>query len=585
MHRARLHHARLHGGGDSSRECLPTGSLDHGSLGHVDGSPRGGSHGSRVINRLRTGRRKRRAAPGLRGGLGHGRRTLAPPHWLRGDRLRLAVLRVPFPFQHEIEHRVCLAVVVGTLPTESRTIRIAGDLFVLIPFGLTEGDAGPLAFGPIGRKQTARSEPTLVFAELANVENVARSEREPVQDRAVAGVRMLAADADIDLAHAVPLPLLDVVDEVELTGFFEKPRIGPDIGEDEPAATVDVADHPEVGIHLRLVERLAAGELELPRDELALEFAVADERDIADSVARPLVDHEREHGPLAFAAVDHLDLAAHLGLEEPETAVIRGERLDVRIDLRAVKVAAEQPEHAWLRLDLREQAGVGGDRVADETGPERLAAAALVDEKHRPLVARLAAFDRGHFRSVIALLVVVRFDPTAGLLDHVGIHRVADADLRLLADGAGRHALVADVFDIPQHRPLHHLEDHDHAFLDADILRVDIDELAAAMERADVLLDGLGIEDLAGAGDELGQLRHIGRMVAFDPHFDDAVGFVNGGNRRGGRLRQGRDAGGHLRLLAVGGRRPQPHHPDRSRHPRQPPSASSGGWPARDRGH
>ena len=559
----------MHSRGGSSRESLRDRRLGHGSLGDIDGSPRGGSHCSRVIDRLGTCRRKRCASPGLWGGLSHSRRTLASPHWLRGDRRRLVVFRVPFPFEHEVEQRIGLVIPIGALPTEAWPLRIAGNLLVLLPLGLAEGDAWPLALGCIGEEQTARLEPTLVVAEFADIEDVARAEREPVQDRAVAGVRMLAADADIDLAHAVPLPLLDVVDEIELTGFFQEPRIGPDVREDEAAAAVDVADHPEVGIHLRLIERLAAGELELPRDEFALELAVADERHVADGVAWSLVDHECEHGPLAFATVDHLDLAAHLGLEEAEAAVIGSERLDVRVDLRTVQIAADEPEHTGLRLDLREQAGVGGNRVADETGPERLTAAALVDEEHGTLVARLAPFDRGHLRGVIALLVVVRLDPAAGLLDHVGVHRIADAYLRLLADGAGRHALVAHVFDIPQHRPLHHLEDHDNAFFDADVLRVDIDELAAAMERADILLNGLGIEDLACTGDEFGELRHIRRMIAFDPHFDDTVGFVDGRSRLGGGLRQGSDTGWQLGLLAVRGRHPQPHHRDRSRHPRQ----------------
>ena len=386
---------------------------------------------------------------------------------------------------------------------------------------------------------------------------------------------MLAADADVDLAHAVPLSLLDVVDEVQLAGFFQKPRIGPDVGEDKTTAAVDIADHAEIRIHLRLVERLAAGELELPRNELALELAVSDERHVADVVTRPLVDDEREHRPLTLAAVHHLQLAAHLGLEKAEAAVVGGERLDVGVDLGAVEVAADEPHDAGLRLDLREQAGVGRDGVADEARPQRLAAPPFVDQKDRTLVARLAALDRGHLRGFVALLLVIRLDTSPGLLDHVGIHRVADFDFRLLADGAGRDALVADVFDVPEHRPLHHLEDHDHALLDADVLRVDVDELAAAMERANILLDRLGVEDLAGTGDELGQLRNVGGMVAFDPHLDDPVGLVD----RAGR-RQGYDAAGRLGRLAMGRRHPEPRQRQPCRQLRQPPPETDGDGPA-----
>ena len=468
----------------------------------------------------------------------------------------LAVLRIPFPFEHEIEHRVIRVVRIGALPTEPWPLGVAGDLLVFFTVGLAEGDARPLALGSVGEEQAARLEPAFVVAELADVEDVARLEREPVEDGAVAGVRMFSADADVDLADAIPLPLLDVVDEVQLAGLLEEPRIGPDVGEDEPAAAVDVADHAEVGVHLRLIERLAAGELELPRDELALELGVADERYVADGIARTFVDHEREHRPFAVAPVDHLEFAAHLGLEETEAAVVGGERLDVGVDLGAVQVATDQPEHTGLRLDLREQAGIGGDRVADEARPQRLAAPSLVDEEDRALVAGLAALDRGHLRGVVALLVVIRLDPTAGLFDHVGVHRVAHVDLSLLPDGAARHPLVADVFDVPQHRPLNHLEDHDDALLDAHVLRVDVDELAAAMERADIFLDRLGVEDLAGTGDELRQLRDVRRVVAFDPHLDDAVGLVDGGGRRGCGLWQRRDVAWHLRLLGVGGRDP-----------------------------
>ena len=365
---------------------------------------------------------------------------------------------------------------------------------------------------------------------------------------------MLAADADVDLAHAVPLSLLDVVDQVQLARLLEKSWVGLDVGEDKAAAAVDVADHAEVGIHLRLIERLAAGELEIPRDEFTLELAVADERHVADRIPRPLVDHEGEHRPLAFAAIDHLHLAADLGLEESETAVVGGERLDVGVDLAAVEIAAEQPEHTGLRLDLREQAGIGRDGVADEARPQRLAAPPLVDEKYRPLVARLAPLDRGHFRSVIPLFVVVRLDSPTGLLDHVGVHGITHFDLGLLADRAGRHPLVADVLDIPQHRPLDDLEDHDHALLDADVLGVDVDKLTAAMERADILFDRLCVEDLAGTGDELGQLRDVGGMVTLDPHLDDAVGLVDRRGRGGCRLRQGRDGPRHRGHLTMGDR-------------------------------
>ena len=355
-------------------------------------------------------------------------------------------------------------------------------------------------------------------------------------------VRMLAADADVDLPDAIPLPFGDVVDQVELPRLLEKPWIGPDVGEHEPPAAIDVADQVEVGVHPRLVEVLPPLELEVPLEELVLELAVADEGDVADGVSRPLADHERQVRPVAGALVNHLHLAAHLGLEESEAAVVGRQRLDVLLDDRPVDVAADQPKHPRLRLDLREQPRITGDRVANETRPERLAVVPLVDQEHGPLVSLLVALDGRDPRRLVALLLVVRFDPPPGFFDHVGIHRVADVDLRLFAERAGGDPLVADVFHIPQHRPLDDLEDHHDAFGHADILGVHVDELPRLVQRADVFFDRLGVEDLAGAGDEFGELRDVGGVVALNPHLDDDLARCS----RGCRL--GRDGGQRQRF-------------------------------------
>ena len=167
-------------------------------------------------------------------------------------------------------------------------------------------------------------------------------------------VWVIAADADVDLADAIPLALGDVVDEVELTRLLKKPWIGANVSEHETPSAVDVADEVQVGVHLRLVEVLAPFELEVPLEELVHELGVAVEGDVADGVARPLADHKREVRPVPIALVDHFHLAAHLGLEEAEAPVVGGERFDVLLDNLAVDVAAEKPEHARLRLDLGE---------------------------------------------------------------------------------------------------------------------------------------------------------------------------------------------------------------------------------------
>ena len=397
----------------------------------------------------------------------------------------------------------------------------------------------------------------------------------------MAGMGVLAADVDVDLPHPVALPLVDAVHEVELARLLEEAWIGTDVGEDEPAATVDVADQPQVGVHLRLVERLAALQLEIAGEELALEAAVAQERHAPHRVARPLVDHEGEHRPVAAGPVHHLQFAPHLRLEEAEAAVVGGEEVDVLVDLLPVDVAADDPEDPRLRLDLGEEPGIAGDGVAHEAGPQCLLAAPLVDEEHRPLVARLVALDGGDAGRLVALLVVEGLEPPPRLLDDVGIHRVTDVDLRLLAQGARHHALVADVADVAEHRPLHHLEHHHHPLGDADDLGVHVDEFPRPVQRADVLGDHLRIEILAGAGGELGQLRHLGGVVPLDPHLDDSLrgrsrlpwrggdGGHGGDCGRRGRGRRGHHAGddtGHRRwegLRRGGYRRGGRRHGDR----------------------
>ena len=162
------------------------------------------------------------------------------------------------------------------------------------------------------------------------------------------GVGVLAPDADIDLADAVPLPLDDAIDKIEFTRLFQKPRVGLDVGEDEAPAAVDVADGAQISIHRRLVEKLTAGQLQIPFEELALEPLVADERDVPDPVARSFIDDKGQQGPVAADAVHHLHFAAHPGLEEAEAAVIGGQGVDVAVNLFIVDIAAEEPKEARL---------------------------------------------------------------------------------------------------------------------------------------------------------------------------------------------------------------------------------------------
>ena len=246
---------------------------------------------------------------------------------------------LPFAFEHEVEH----GLVVRALTAKPGAIRGGSHLAVLVGLGLRKRDPRPLPLRSVGGEQGTCLEPPLVVAEPADVENVSGTQREPVEHHAVPGVRVLASDLHVDLADPIPLPLAHVVDEVKLPGLLEKSRISPDVSKHESPAAIDVADQVEIGVHLCLVERLAPLELEVSLKKLGLELAVPHERNVADVVAGALADDVGQVRPVAKPLVDDRDLAAHLGLEEAQAAVVGGEGLDVAIDLLTVYVTAEKP--------------------------------------------------------------------------------------------------------------------------------------------------------------------------------------------------------------------------------------------------
>ena len=300
--KTRLESAGRHGLRKPRRGC-------HRLLRHVDRRlhGRGRCDGARVVERLGAGGSQRGAAPALRRGrllLDEWLRALTAPHragdagWSslagrlclrRGGagrhwrRLHDGAGLEQFALEHEIDHGIVGRGGIGALAAEPRLARIAGDLLVGVcrVLGLAEYDPRALSLGRIGEEQAARLQPALVVAQFADVEDVARPQRQAIEHRAVPGVWVVAADAHVDLADAIPLPFGDVVDEVELAGLLEKPWIGPNVCEHEAPAAVDVADQTEIDIHLRLIERLSALEFELACEKLALELAVADERNIA----------------------------------------------------------------------------------------------------------------------------------------------------------------------------------------------------------------------------------------------------------------------------------------------------------------
>ena len=143
------------------------------------------------------------------------------------------------------------------------------------------------------------------------------------------------------------------------------------LGVDASGAPIAVYHVKQVSdLETNLAVTLAAGQLQIPFEELALEPLVADERDVPDPVAGSFIDDKGQQGPVAADAVHHLHFAAHPGLEEAEAAVIGGQGVDIAVNLFIVDIAAEEPKEARLRLDLGQQAGVTGNAVADKIGPE-----------------------------------------------------------------------------------------------------------------------------------------------------------------------------------------------------------------------
>ena len=97
----------------------------------------------------------------------------------------------------------------------------------------------------------------------------------------------------------------------------------------------------------------------------------------------------------------------------------------------------------------------------------------------------------------------------------------------MLAKRAGGHPLVAHKSHVAEHRSLNHLKDHHNAFGDPYVLRVHIHELPRAVQAADVLLDHRRIENLACPRHQRWQFGNLGHLIAFDSHFDDAIGFLS----------------------------------------------------------
>ena len=188
-------------------------------------------------------------------------------------------------------------------------------------------------------------------------------------------------------------------------------------------------------------------------------FLIAQERDIADGVARSLVDHEGDRQPVLLFV--ELQFAADAGMEEAEAAVIGGQLGHVLVDLLAVDLAGKQIEIGRMRLDERLQPGGADELVADEVDPEDPLPRPFVDDEHGPQIARLVAFQDGDADLAVALFLVVFFDFAAAVFHGEGIGRIAHLEFGLFLEDRGQVGVVADDDDLLEQRPLDHLEDDD----------------------------------------------------------------------------------------------------------------------------
>ena len=197
-------------------------------------------------------------------------------------------------------------------------------------------------------------QPPLAGADFAGVGDVARLEGEAVQHRRDLRVRVLAFDLDVDAADAVAVAFLDVVDDVELARLFEEAVVGLDLGEDVALAAVLVAELLQIEVLLVLVERLVAEQLDL----------LASGRPLSNlRLPRNEMLRTEYRGPSLITKVIvtqfcfslNSRLAADAGVKVAEAAVVRGQFVDVVVELLAVELAGEEVEIGRVRFDERLQ--------------------------------------------------------------------------------------------------------------------------------------------------------------------------------------------------------------------------------------
>ena len=123
----------------------------------------------------------------------------------------------------------------------------------------------------------AGTEPPLAVAEFSGIDDVARLERHPVEHRGDLGVRIVAENFWLDLAHPVAFPFRDFVDQVELSRLFEESDFGFYVGEDVADGPVAVLDRVLPLGHAILIKGFSRCQFQQRLEVLGYDLFIADD--------------------------------------------------------------------------------------------------------------------------------------------------------------------------------------------------------------------------------------------------------------------------------------------------------------------
>ena len=442
-----------------------------------------------------------------------------------------------------------------------------------------------VAFARIGHKQTGELDPPLAVGNLADVGDVARLKRQPLQHRGDSRVRILALDFHQHAVDAVGMPFVNVVNQIDFAGAIQVAQIALHVGEDVADAAVFPLKLDDVGVHLGLVEILAGGQVQLLHQLRRGELRVARDADLADVRADAFIDDEGHREPTLIGV--EFQFAADAGLKIAQTAVKRGDAVDVFVDFLEVGLPAEEIEERRLRLGHGPLDVIGADdRGADDIDPPYPRFRPFIDGVDRAELARLVPLHDGDADLVVAFFVIEVLQPGASRLNLEGIGGVAGLEADFLLQRLLLVIDAADDVDLLQNGPLDEAEDDDSPAGHALRKRLHPHERPQLLQPHHVLLDHFRIVGPPLARVDLGEnLFDRDGPIPLNLDLHDQVLRGLGGDDRLGRRRSGRIGLrpvtrrshrrravrrrlGHRRRAAQGNRRQQRATPQQAAKPR-----------------